>query len=151
MLSTMGQRGYTLIELLLVLALLAVCLALPAASVVSGLHCVEARGACQAWQVAAAQAQLESVWSGARVAVSVGGSGLSVGPNGAEETAAQQPPAVDASSNVARWNRVALVTVTFVGPFGSPDGAGSVYFGDAGTGATAVVRLESGLTRRTKR
>lgn len=144
-----GQSGHTLLELLLVLLILAICLALPAVSLIRGLSVVRSRGVCQAWQAAAAQAQLASLWSGGSVAVDAGAYGIALrGPSGAPIAVTPDVGPTEAAANISRWTSADGVSVVFAWPFGSPDAAGSVHFGEPGRGATAIVRLESGLTRR---
>jgi hypothetical protein len=82
------------------------------------------------------------------VAVSTGPAGIAIDSDPDGQAPAPQPAGVAASSNVSRWNKTSSVTVTFAGPFGIPDGAGTVRFGLAPGSAIAVVRMESGLTRR---
>ena len=144
-----GQSGHTLLELLLVLCILAICLALPAVSLVRGLDVVRSRGVCQAWQAAAAQAQLASLWSGGSVTVEAGASGIALrGPSGAPVEVTPELGSTEAAANISHWTTANGVIVAFAWPFASPDAAGSVHFGELGQGSTAVVRLESGLTHR---
>jgi prepilin-type N-terminal cleavage/methylation domain-containing protein len=52
------QSGFTLVETLLVLALLAMCFAIGGLALVRGLAAVQARGAAASWQAAATWAQI---------------------------------------------------------------------------------------------
>jgi type II secretory pathway pseudopilin PulG len=144
-----GQSGHTLLELLLVLCILAICLALPAVSLVQGLDVVRSRGVCQAWQAAAAQAQLASLWSGGSVAVDADATGIALrGPSAAPLEVTPELGSTEPAANISRWNTASGVSVAFGWPFGSPDAAGSIHFGEPGRGSTVIVRLESGLTHR---
>ena len=117
-----------------------------------GLAAVQARGAAQGWQAAASWAQTVSVWQGATsdlefdsgeiaVAADVGTGGGDLGASA---------PAVAAVPNVVRWKRGEGVVVRLTGGTASPDSAGSIYFKAAGADYRVTVRLESGLTVRTR-
>ncbi len=143
--------GYSLIELLFVIAILGICLTVSSISVAAGLRTNEARGAAQIWQTAAAWAQVGVLWQGGstQVQYEVGDLvvandlGLSGGDLG------QSGPPVPVTTNLARWRDGDGVTVSF-GALGAPDGGGSLYF-QAWRGAYRVaVRPESGLTARSR-
>ena len=151
-LCPVSQAGHSLIEMMVVLSLLGVCLVLGGVLLVGGAGTVEARGAAQTWQAAAAWAQTNAVWQGVasdlafksgRVEVSaassMGGGGL--GPSA---------PDVDVVANVVRWQQGDGVVVRFVGGTAYPNSAGSLYFKTAGGDYRVTVRLESGLTVRTR-
>ena len=149
---TSGSGGHSLIEVLLVLAVLGICLTIGSLSLARGLRTQEARGAAQTWQAAAAWAQVGVLWHGGAVRLSyVPGSlalshdfGLCCGDLGPSTAP------VSATTNLARWREGAGVAVKFSGALGSPDGGGSLFF-DAQEGAYRVtVRPESGLTLRTR-
>jgi len=155
----MGRRihifrsgGYSLIELLLVLAVLGVCLAAGSLSLSRGLRVQEARGAAQTWQAAAGWAQVGVLWHGGAVRLSHQPGSLTLdhdlGLCGGD--LGGLAPAVPASTNVARWRDGEMVAVKFGGDLASPDGGGSLYF-DAIAGCyRVVVRPESGLTARNR-
>jgi hypothetical protein len=135
-----------------VLAVLGLCLAAGGFSLSRGLGAVEARGAAQAWQAAGAWAQTGAVWQGSaadlhfesgRLAVmtDAGTSGADLGP---------AVPAVSAVANVLRWRQGEGVMVRFLAGSAYPDSAGSLYFRAPGADYRVTVRLESGLTVRTR-
>ena len=145
-----AQAGHTLIELLTVLCLLGLCLAVGGPLLARGLGAVEARGAAQDWQAAAAWAQVAAVWQGSAADVGFESGKVSVrasaGPNGGDLGAAA--PAVDVAVNVVRWESGRGVVVRFIGGSGAPNAAGSLYFEASGQAQRVTVRLESGLTTR---
>ena len=111
---------------------------------------VGARTAAQSWQLAAAQAQVAAAWEGSAGRVLATPERISVGGPREGLSLGMTSPALAVGSNVARWERDGGVVVTFAQGFGSPDGAGTVTFGDPGWGAKVVVRIESGSTRRAR-
>lgn len=138
-------------ELLFVLATLGICFAIGAAGISHGLQAREGKGAAQSWQAAAAWAQAGVLWHGgssrlvsgpdallvAHVRGLCGGDVSGVGPGTAVET------------NVSRWRLSYGAAVTFGGRLASPDGGGSLYFGERGfLRYRVVVRPESGLATR---
>ncbi len=66
---TQSERGHTLIELTVVMALLGICMVAGVVSLASGVGTQEARGAAQSWQAAAAWAQVGVLWHGGSVAL----------------------------------------------------------------------------------
>ena len=150
--SPVPQSGHSLVEMLVALSLLGVCFAAGGVLIANGLTVVQARGAAQGWQAAASWAQTVSVWEGATsdlafdsgelaVAADVGTSGGDLGVCA---------PPIAAFANVLRWKRGEGVLVRFAGGTASPDSAGSVYFKASGADYRVTVRLESGLTVRTR-
>ncbi len=145
-----STSGHTLIELLVTVLVMAIAAALPGASLARTLARMEATGAAQLCESAAAAAQLQAIWGGSPTDLVISIRGLEVANEG-EGRATIPPfgsPAVPLV-NVSRWEREDAVGVRFLPGFGSPDGAGSLYFGSEGCGQRVVLRLESGLTRRT--
>jgi type II secretory pathway pseudopilin PulG len=145
------NAGHTLVELVVVLAILSLSLVLPAVSLVRGVAVVRNRGLCQVWQVAAAQAQLDCMWDGGKASVVADGEGISLAP--ASRPKREVTPNLgptEATANVSRWEVSNSVIVTFAWPFAAPNAAGSVQFGPEGEACTGVLRLESGLTRRVR-
>jgi prepilin-type N-terminal cleavage/methylation domain-containing protein len=145
-------NGFSLIELIVVLTVLAVGLVVGSISVTAGLHAQEARGAAQSWQAVAAWAQMGVLWQGGSCEAEYSKGRLAVAHSyglcgGAAGTVA---PAVPVSSNVARWNDGDGSNVTFSGSGASPDGGGSLYFASGGCTYRVVVRPESGLTARSR-
>jgi hypothetical protein len=144
--------GHSLVETLLVLAVLAVCLTAGVTSLATGLRMLDARGAAQVWQAAAAWGQVGAVWQGGVAGVSCSPGELSVvddsGRYGGDLGASA--PAAPVSANLLRWRRGEGVLVRFLGGFAAPDGGGSLYFGAASGGYRVVVRPESGLTARSR-
>lgn len=140
--------GHTLIELLLVLALLSIVVLLPALSLVQGLQSVDARGEAQVWQAAFAAGQLEALWSPVDVSVAAGSAGLHfVNGQGADSPFHPAPAFPEVASNVPRWVSSGELVVGLKAQSAAPDSGGSVYFGRA-RAIRVVVRPESGLTRR---
>jgi prepilin-type N-terminal cleavage/methylation domain-containing protein len=145
------QLGHSLVELLVVLAIMGICLALGAVPLARGIGQTEARGSAQTWQAAAAWAQTSAVWQGVDTRVSYESGEIAVASTGsAGEEDVQAFSAVPVSVNVPRWREGQGTAVQFLALSGHPDSAGSLFF-KTGQGAYKVtVRLESGLTVRTR-
>jgi prepilin-type N-terminal cleavage/methylation domain-containing protein len=143
--------GFSLIELLLVVAVLGVCLVAGTLSLAHGLRTQEARGAAQSWQAAATWAQIGVLWHGGSVEAEYDSGTLvlshDLGLCGGDLGPAA--PAVSVRTNLARWRASEGVAVSFTGMFASPDGGGSLYFDAYGASYRVVVRPESGLSGRT--
>lgn len=147
-----SSTGFCLIELLLAFAVMGVCLALGAIAVCDGLPAHGARGAAQAWQSAAAWAQVGVLWQGGTAELTcVSGNltaahdlGLCGGDLG------KAAPEAGVATNLGRWVCGQGVAVSFGGTLGSPNGGGSLYFGGPGPVFRVVVRPESGLTLRSR-
>ncbi|MBU2602080.1 MAG: prepilin-type N-terminal cleavage/methylation domain-containing protein [Actinobacteria bacterium] len=147
-----AEPGHTLIELLVALALVSVCMALPVSSMIAVFDQQLNRNNALICQTAAAAAQVGALTSASGRTVAWDAEGLTVSPDGG--TGVRFLVAGVGSglgTNVSRWRRGGGVSVRFVPVTASPDSAGSVYFGDEGKGQRVVVRLESGLTRRESR
>ncbi len=150
--SLEAQSGHTLIELLVALALVALCAALPVASVAAALAQQVNRNNALICQTAAVVAQMGALGSATGRTVAWDAEGLTVaseGHAGVRFLVAGGAPGL--GTNVSRWRLNGGVRVSFVPVTAAPDSAGSVYFGDEGTGQRVVVRVESGLTRRESR
>ncbi len=145
-----SQSGYTLIETLLVLTVLAICIAAGGVSLAHGLQTVEARGAAEAWQAAAAWAQTGALWQAQAREVRYDSGLLSVARDagGTADELGSAASSIPVFANVARWRQGEGVTVRFLAGSGSPDSAGSLYFRAVSTDFRVTVRLESGLTVR---
>jgi prepilin-type N-terminal cleavage/methylation domain-containing protein len=145
-----SQSGYSLVEVLLVLAVLGVCFALGAVSLAHGIGTVEARGAAQSWQAAAAWAQAGAMWQGEDVGLRYDSGRLSADTSlsaGAGDLGSAAP-VVPVVANLVRWRAGLGVVVRFLGGSAHPDGAGSLYFQAPLSSYRVTVRLESGLTTR---
>jgi hypothetical protein len=140
------------VELLLTLTLLGACFATGGVLLTRGLATSQARGAAQAWQAAATWAQVGALWHGTgnevlfesgriEVASDLGIAGGDLG---------SAAPPVPAVPNVARWKQAEGVVVSFVGGSAAPNSAGSIYFRAPGGDYRVTVRLESGLTVRSR-
>jgi prepilin-type N-terminal cleavage/methylation domain-containing protein len=144
------SRGHTLVELVVVIALVGMCFAVGLISLSAGVGAQKARGAAQSVQAAAAWAQTDVLWhaGSVRVGYDEGDVELTheIGLHGTGIRCAA--PVVGVSTNVARWRDGDGVGVTFSGTLASPDGGGSLYFGASGTRYRVVVRPVSGLTAR---
>lgn len=144
------ESGHTLLELLLTLLVMAIAAGVTAGSLVHTIPRVEAAVAARLWEGGASAAQLNAIWGGSPVDLVASGGGLAV--SGPAATLGYVPPLGDPAvpvANVSRWMRSNAVGVRFLPVFGSPDGAGSLYFGVQGSGQRVTLRLESGLTKRT--
>jgi prepilin-type N-terminal cleavage/methylation domain-containing protein len=146
---TFASTGYSLIELLLVLAVLGVCLVIGSISVVAGLRVHEARGAAQVWQSAAAWAQVGVLWHGGTTQLRYESGDLSLsndlGMCGGD--LGRSAPAVPVTTNLTRWRAGDGAAVSF-SPLGAPDGGGSLFFRAWQGAYRVVIRPESGLTLR---
>jgi prepilin-type N-terminal cleavage/methylation domain-containing protein len=150
--SLLGRGGYSLIEVLLVAAILGICLAIGSLSLARGLRTQVARGSAQSWQAAAAWAQIGVLWQGGAVRLSYAPGALSLSHDFGlcgGELGSSAPP-VPATTNLARWRDGIGVAVEFSGALGSPDGGGSIYFDALAGRYRVVVRPGSGLTARTR-
>ncbi len=148
--ETARQSGYTLLELLLALAIIGVCLVAGTVSVTKELGTEEARGAAQTWQAAAAWAQLGVLWHGgsAHLKYQAGEASLVHDFSEFGGTLGLSAAAVPVTTNLSRWKMGSGVSVGFTGVLGSPDGGGSLLFGDGNRFYHLVVRPESGLSVR---
>jgi prepilin-type N-terminal cleavage/methylation domain-containing protein len=141
------RQGFSLIELLVAMAVLAVCVALVLPPFFQSVTRTRARTAAQTWQAAASWAQVRQLAGGGSAAVRVEQTGLViVGPGG--YLPAVGTLEVEPATNVGRWRVGSGVEVSFAGAFAAPDSAGSVFFGPAGLDTRVVVRAESGFTYR---
>jgi Tfp pilus assembly protein FimT len=142
--------GNSLVELMLVLALLGVLVTLGASSLSAAVKRQEARGTAQTAQSATAWGQLGVVWQGGEAQVSLGRGGLSVsnesGRCGGDLGTLGTPSAV--TSNIFRWNVPGGVELRFLGSFASPDSGGSLYVESGGGAYRVIVRPGSGFTVR---
>ncbi|MBN1630512.1 MAG: prepilin-type N-terminal cleavage/methylation domain-containing protein [Thermoleophilia bacterium] len=145
-----SSAGFSLIELLVVLAVLGICAAGGVAALGDGLAAVETRGAAQDWQAAAAWAQLGVLWQGGstRTAYESGSLSLSHEFGLCGGDLGRSAAVAGVVTNVARWRAAEGIVVTFGGSIASPDGGGSVYFQRRDGAHRVVVRPESGLTAR---
>ncbi len=142
--------GHSLIELLVVVAVLGVCLAAGSVVMAGYLGTQQARGAAQSLQAAAATAQVGVLWNQNASEVRYDSGRVSVSQDGANGMGALDvsTASVAVSTNLARWLHGAGVSVTFGQGFASPDGGGSVYFQVLESKYRVTVRPESGLTVR---
>ena len=142
-------EGHTLLELLVVVAVLGVAALLPLLTLTRVLDTVGARGAAQTWQGAAVLAQSSALWTGGPVGVAAGSDRIAVDAGtGALDLGSADGLAV--RTNFPHWVQPSGTRVSFDGAFGSPDGAGSITFGEPEWGTRVVVRLETGTTRRSR-
>jgi hypothetical protein len=147
-----SPSGHSMVEMLLVLALLGVCFAAGGIALSHGVTAVQARGAAQAWQAAGTWAQVGSVWQGTASEVRFESGRLAVtadtGTSGGDLGASA--PAAPAVANVVRWRQGEAVVVRFLAGSAYPNSAGSVYFRAVGGDYRVTLRLESGLTVRSR-
>lgn len=144
------QAGHSLIEMVVVLSLLGVCLASGVVLLGHGLSAVEARGAAQTWQAAAAWAQIGAVRQGVTSDLAFESGRVEVSAEAATSSGdlGTSAPDVDVVANVVRWQQGDGVVVRFLSGTAYPNSAGSLYFKAAGGDYRVIVRLESGLTVR---
>ena len=149
--SETGASGHSLLELVVVIAVLAVCATTGWVSLGSSLDSTGARGNAQSWQVAALGSQLATLWSGADTSMKADGERFLVfGGRLPQDDVGAPDMATAPRANVSRWQQATGVRVGFRGPFGAPDSAGSLTFGSGSATCRVVVRVESGLTRRVR-
>jgi len=145
-----SAEGHTLVELVLVLALLGSCAAIGAVSLTTALGSAEGRGAAQSWQAATAWAQVGVMWHGGSVRLSYDQGHLQLAHDLAlcgADLGLCAPVAVS-NANVSRWVTDGDLNLHVSGRLASPDGGGSIYF-DSPTGRyQVVVRPVTGLTLR---
>jgi len=142
--------GFSLLELLVVVAVLGMCLVAAVLSLADGFSRQEARGAAQDWQAAAAWAQVGALWQNGRVSAVYSPESVAVSHDlglcgGALGPAA---PRAAVTANVRRWISDGRASITFAGPLASPDGGGSLYFHASRSAYRVIIRPESGLTVR---
>jgi prepilin-type N-terminal cleavage/methylation domain-containing protein len=146
-----ASSGHTLLELVIVIAVLAVSATIGWASLGNSLDATAARGGAQSWQVAALGSQLATLWSGSDTSTQAAGDHVVVlGGRLPQDELGAPDLAAAPRANVSRWQQETGVRVGFRGPFGAPDSAGSLTFGSGPTAYQVVVRVESGLTRRVR-
>jgi len=145
-----SEAAFSLVELLVVLAVMSVCLLVALVTLPAGLSLHTARGAAQSWQAAAAWAQLEVMWRGGFSQVECDANTLTVAHNTAPAADAISglAPASEVLTNAAAWRSGDVVVVRFSGVQASPNGGGSLYFGAQHGAYRIAVRPESGLTTR---
>src|SRR5660398_264195 len=141
--------GHTLVELVVVLAVFALCILIPVVSIVPGLEALRLRGGAQLWQTAVATGQIGAIWGAEDVEVSQSGGSLDVSrERGSNVAAVSFPEDLPSRANISRWAGDEGAALQLGAPCGSPDGAGSGYRGDTARRARVVIRAESGLTWR---
>lgn len=142
--------GFSLVELLIVVAVLALCLVAGSICLAHGLRAQEARGAAQSWQAAASWAQTGVLWHSGRMhaAYSHGSLGLRHDSGLCGGDLGPSAPSTPVRTNLSRWRCSDGVVVSFTGALASPDGGGSLYFDAVAGSYRVVVRPESGLTTR---
>jgi prepilin-type N-terminal cleavage/methylation domain-containing protein len=147
----LSTAGYSLIELLVVLAILGSAGALGTLSVCHGFRQEEARGAAQVWQAASALTQTGVLWRGrsGRLTYQRGNVSLSNDASLFGGALGALAPAAPAETNLERWATDDGVSVCFSGVLASPDGGGSIFFDSFAGRYRVTVRPETGLTART--
>ena len=144
------SSGFSLIELMLVLALLGIVATMGFISFSHGLKRQEARGAAQVWQAAAGRTQVGVMWRGGSAQLLCAEGSLSLThdaslfgiPNFAEI------PDVPLDVNVARWRDGGGTLVSFSGALASPSSGGSIFFIVPGGSYRVTIRPETGFTVR---
>jgi prepilin-type N-terminal cleavage/methylation domain-containing protein len=148
--TSIFSRGFCLVELLTVIALVGISLVMAVTFVGRGLDRQKARETALTTQAAVAWSQLGVLWHGGVAEVSVGSGEVGVeqdlGLFGGTLESATSSSSI--SANVGRWNQIGRVALRITSSFASPDSGGSIYI-VTGLGAyRVVVRPESGLTWR---
>lgn len=145
-----SSSGFSLVELLLVLGVIAICLTLAGVALGNTVALHAARGAAQCWQAAAAWAELGVMWQGGSSEVFYDAETLAVshvlGVCGGD--LGSSAPKTVVATNVAAWRKEEAVMVRFTGTQASPNGGGSLYFYGLHGAYRVAVRPESGLTVR---
>jgi prepilin-type N-terminal cleavage/methylation domain-containing protein len=144
------SNGFSLIEVVLVLAVMGLCLTAAAVSLGSGLNRQGARGAAQDCQAAVAWAQIGVVWQGGSNEVGCESGSISVSHDHSlcGGDLGSVAPAVAISTNLTRWRAGEGIRISLGGDLASPDGGGSLYFHASQGAYRVVVRPESGLSVR---
>ncbi len=140
--------GYTLLETLVVLAVLGLAAVAVSVSVAEAIGRLEARGAAQTWQAAGAWAQLGAIWDGSPSSVGATSSALSVRHGEREACLGGMMGPVSLSTNVPRWRTATGVNVKFSEVTAAPDGGGSLYFRAPRGCYRVTIRPVSGVTTR---
>ena len=142
--------GYSLIEVLVVVAILGAVGGLGTLSLCHGVRHQEARGAAQVWQAGSAWTQVGVLWRGGSGRLTYRAGDLSLSNDAALFGGALglMAPVTPTETNLARWAKDGGISVAFSGTLASPDGGGSISF-DSWAGACRVtVRPETGLMVR---
>ncbi|MCL5736200.1 MAG: prepilin-type N-terminal cleavage/methylation domain-containing protein [Actinobacteria bacterium] len=144
------NAGYSLVELLIVVAILSIVISIAGLSLCRELNHQEARAAAQVWQAAAAWTQVGALWRGGSGRLTYQTGDVSVAGGGALFGGGMGcvAPAVRAEANLSRWNSGDGVSVSYSGALASPDGGGSIFFDSGGGAFRVAVRPETGLTVR---
>lgn len=145
-----STAGYSLIELLVVVAILGLAGTLGAVSLCQGLRHQEARGAAQVWQAASAWTQVGVLWRGGsgRLTYQEGDLSLSNDASLFGGALGGVAPAAPVDTNLQRWAKYGGVSIAFSGTLASPDGGGSIFFDSSRGSYRVTVRPETGLTVR---
>ncbi len=120
----LSTAGYSLIEILVVLAILGIVGGLGTISLCSGLRHQDARGAAQVWQAASAWTQVDVLWRGgsARLTYRAGDLSLSSDCGLFGGAMGDMAPEAPAETNLKRWATDGGISVSFSGLLASPDG-----------------------------
>ena len=141
-----------MVEMLLVLALLGVCFAVGGVALSRGVEAVEARGAAQSLAgsryLGASRRGVAGSCHRGRLLLGRLAVRSDIGTGGADLGAAA--PAASAIANVVRWQQGEGVVVRFLAGSAYPNSAGSLYFRAPSGDYRVTVRLESGLTVRSR-
>ncbi|MCX8032902.1 MAG: prepilin-type N-terminal cleavage/methylation domain-containing protein [Thermoleophilia bacterium] len=142
--------GFSAVELLVVLAVVAICVVAAVRFAHAGFMVQSARGAAQCWQAAAAWAQIDVMWRGGSRTIVAGPTDLCLVASGGDTRSdlGEFPTVRSISANPASWQSSDGVRVRFSGEFAAPSGGGSVYFHSHNAGYRVVVRPVSGFTVR---
>ncbi|GAB4250539.1 MAG: hypothetical protein Kow00129_11440 [Thermoleophilia bacterium] len=137
--------GYSLIEAVVVVALVAICVALPLAAVQGAITQAGARASSGVWQAAVYAAQQRCMWRDGLASLEGDGEAMRLLAGAETNSLLATPGGVEVSSNVPLWSEGTGVRISFSGLFGAPSAGGSLFFAER---LRLTIRPESGYVYR---
>src|SRR5660398_58451 len=99
--------GHTLVELVVVRAVFALCILIPVVSIVPGLEALRLRSGAQLWQTAVATGQIGAIWGAEDVEVSQSVGSLDVSrESGSNVAAVSFPEDLPSRANISRLSLI---------------------------------------------